>query len=85
MAQRAGGDRPATLGRAVETGGMRFIAKAATYRTRPDRASMPQDSRAQRAANTTFQSSFMLMTLQPCFLASAISESLKVPMLDFGP
>ena len=39
----------------------------------------------RRAGKTVFQSSFMLMTVQPCFLACSISESLKVPMLDFGP
>jgi hypothetical protein len=32
-----------------------------------------------------FQSFFMLMTVQPCFSASAISESLKVPNFDLGP
>jgi hypothetical protein len=32
-----------------------------------------------------FQSFFMLMTIQPRFLASAISVSGKVPIFDFGP
>lgn len=32
-----------------------------------------------------FQSFFMLMTVQPLWFASAISESLKVPMSDFAP
>ena len=32
-----------------------------------------------------FQSSFMLMTIQPFFFASAIRASEKVPTLEFGP
>jgi hypothetical protein len=32
-----------------------------------------------------FQLFLMLMTIQPFFLASAISESGKVPIFDFGP
>ena len=36
-------------------------------------------------AKIRFQSSFMLITVHPLACASAISESLKVPMWDFGP
>ena len=36
-------------------------------------------------AKMRFQSFFMLMTIQPRFWASAISESGKVPIFDFGP
>jgi hypothetical protein len=32
-----------------------------------------------------FQSSFMLITIQPFFFASAISASLKVPIFDSEP
>jgi len=31
------------------------------------------------------QSSFMLMTVQPFFLASSISDTLKVPIFDSAP
>ena len=36
-------------------------------------------------AKIVFQSSFMLMTVQPLFLASAISASLNVPIFDSAP
>jgi hypothetical protein len=36
-------------------------------------------------AKIRFQSFFMLMTTQPCFLASAMSESLNVPIFDSAP
>ena len=36
-------------------------------------------------AKIRFQSFFMLITDQPFFFASAISASLNVPTLDFGP
>lgn len=35
-------------------------------------------------AKIFFQSSFMLMTVQPPFFASAMSASLKVPMCDLA-
>jgi hypothetical protein len=36
-------------------------------------------------AKIFFQSSFMLMTVQPSFFASAISASLNVPIFDSAP
>lgn len=36
-------------------------------------------------ANTRFQSFFMLMTIQPFCLASAMSASLNVPIFDSAP
>ena len=84
MAQRSGEDRAGGCG-AIAAGDVRFIVYPATYLTHrggaSERAGLPQ----RGAGNTAFQSFFMLMTCHPCFVASAISESLKVPMLDFGP
>jgi len=51
-------------------------------------AIVPEDSilpHFSSNAKIRFQSFFMLITTQPCFLAWAISSSGKVPIFDFGP
>ncbi len=46
---------------------------------------MPKSAPYGSKAKIRFQSFFMLMTIQPCCFASAMSASLNVPIFDAAP
>ena len=46
---------------------------------------MPKSVSYGSKAKIRFQSFFMLMTIQPCCFASAMSASLNVPIFDAAP